>query len=381
MKNKKIILFLVPVIVFFIVGSFFLLQMKKESFSWERVPMATNIYKKNIEISLGEKLPTSKDYGTQFTNPILWLDKDIEEKIMKAGKYQGIISFGHTPIFITLSVIDTQPPVIQNVENITTFIGEEVDLKSKVTVADNSKEDIELIVKGDYSFHKEGIYPLIYEARDFSGNISTANFQLIVKKKVEKPLPSNSSTTIMKTTKGYDITKKNGVYYIKGFIIANKSYALPNTYTPGGLTKETTAAFDKMKAAAKKEGINLNIISGYRSYTKQQSTYNRYVNRDGKKEADRYSARPGHSEHQTGLAFDVNSLEQSFGNTKTGKWLSENCYKYGFILRYPKGKENITGYMYEPWHFRYIGNEAKELYNNGNWITLEEYLGIDSKYD
>ena len=135
-----------------------------------------------------------------------------------------------------------------------------------------------------------------------------------------------------------------------------------------------------MKQDAQKEEISLKIISGYRSYSRQQTLYNNYVKRDGKKEADRYSARAGHSEHQTGLAFDVNSLEQSFGETKAGKWLSDNCYKYGFILRYPKGKEDITGYMYEPWHFRYLGTKAAELYNNGNWITLEEYLGIDSKY-
>ena len=74
-------------------------------------------------------------------------------------------------------------------------------------------------------------------------------------------------------------------------------------------------------------------------------------------------------------------VDTSFENTAAGKWLANNCYKYGFILRYPKGKESITGYIYEPWHFRFIGDEAKNLYNNGNWITLEEYLGIDSVYE
>jgi LAS superfamily LD-carboxypeptidase LdcB len=122
------------------------------------------------------------------------------------------------------------------------------------------------------------------------------------------------------------------------------------------------------------------MISGFRSYSTQNTLYNKYVARDGKAEADRYSARPGHSEHQTGLAFDLNSLDQSFENTKEGKWLAENCWKYGFIIRYPKGKESVTGYMFEPWHVRYLGKEvAKKVYESGK--CLEEYLGITSVYE
>ena len=96
-------------------------------------------------------------------------------------------------------------------------------------------------------------------------------------------------------------------------------------------------------------------------------------------EADRYSARPGHSEHQTGLAFDLNSLDQSFGQTKEGKWIAANSWKYGFILRYPQDKEAQTGYMYEPWHVRYLGKDvAKKVYDSG--LCLEEYLNITSVY-
>ena len=113
----------------------------------------------------------------------------------------------------------------------------------------------------------------------------------------------------------------------------------------------------------------------------QKYLYNSYVSRDGKEEADTYSARPGHSEHQTGLAFDLNSIDISFADTDEGKWVVDNCYKYGFIIRYPEGKDNITGYIYEPWHLRYVGVDlATKLYNQGDWITLEEYYGIDSKY-
>ena len=137
-----------------------------------------------------------------------------------------------------------------------------------------------------------------------------------------------------------------------------------------------------MFADAKAIGLNIYLSSGFRSYSTQKNLYNNYVATDSKTNADTYSARPGHSEHQTGLAFDVNQIDNSFDNTNEAVWLSNNCYKYGFILRYPKGKSNETGYMYESWHFRYVGKDlAEKLYNNGDWITIESYFGIESKYN
>ncbi len=188
-----------------------------------------------------------------------------------------------------------------------------------------------------------------------------------------------STTTKASTSKKTTTTEKvTGATYIKGILVVNKSYALPSSYAPG-VNAEAKKAFDRMAADAAKEGLDLWIRSGYRSYSRQKEIYNNYVAEDGKAAADRYSARPGHSEHQTGLAFDVNSLSQSFENTAEGKWLAKNCWKYGFIIRYPKGKESITGYMYEPWHIRYLGaDNAKAVHDSG--LTLEEYLGVDSKY-
>lgn len=166
--------------------------------------------------------------------------------------------------------------------------------------------------------------------------------------------------------------------YIDGILIANKTYPLPQSYAPGW-DPEASAQLNVMFNEASREGIRLFVKSGYRSYIDQKIVYNGYVKRDGQQAADTYSARPGHSEHQTGLAFDLNSLSVSFENTPEGKWLAENCYKYGFIIRYPKGKEHITGYMYEPWHVRYLGIEkAKEVYESG--LCLEEFLGITSVY-
>lgn len=168
---------------------------------------------------------------------------------------------------------------------------------------------------------------------------------------------------------------------IKGILLANKHYPLPQSYAPGE-SKEARAAFERMKVAAKAEGIALHAFSTYREFARQEVLYKGYVAKDGQKAADRYSARPGFSEHQTGLAFDIGEAGQeqhwasaSFGATAGGKWLKANAHKFGFILRYPEGAENLTGYMHESWHFRYVGTPAaSEIFAKG--LTLEQYLGV-----
>ena len=172
-------------------------------------------------------------------------------------------------------------------------------------------------------------------------------------------------------------------------VLVNKYNKLQSNYTPqnlqnvsygsGKLRKEAATAFNQMCAAAKKEGITIYGGSGYRSYSHQLTLYNNYVARDGKKEADTYSARAGYSEHQTGLAMDVMNARWGYiaETDKEYTWLINNSYKYGFILRYLKGKEEITGYMYEPWHYRYVGVElATEITKLG--ITYDEYIAKNS---
>ncbi|MGN1481395.1 D-alanyl-D-alanine carboxypeptidase family protein [Porcipelethomonas sp.] len=176
----------------------------------------------------------------------------------------------------------------------------------------------------------------------------------------------------------HEIIEENGLTYIDGILIANKSYSMPADYDPGA-SEEALAAFDRMQADAAAEGLDIYISSGYRSYYDQERIYNSYVAEDGQEAADTYSSRPGFSDHQTGLAFDLNSIDDSFGYTAESDWVAANAHKYGFIIRYPKGKEDITGYQYEPWHIRYIGVEkATEVYESG--LCLEEFLGIDSVY-
>lgn len=180
-------------------------------------------------------------------------------------------------------------------------------------------------------------------------------------------------------------------------VLVNKKFALPADYKPKDLVepnipfifkeksekrllrKPAAEALEKLVAGAKKDGILLAGVSGYRSYETQKSLFNNYVKSDGEEAARKYSAEPGHSEHETGLAIDMSGSDgkcaatDCFGGTKEAKWLAEHAPEYGFIIRYPKGKESITGYQYEPWHIRYVGTQmAQEIAAKG--LTLEEYL-------
>lgn len=180
--------------------------------------------------------------------------------------------------------------------------------------------------------------------------------------------------------------------------LVNKQYYLPDTYIPADLIrpaiafsfgneqieksflrKEAGEALTKMFTEAKNSGIELYAVSGYRSYSRQKAVFDEEVNRFGKEKAIMESAVPGSSEHQSGLAMDISSksnkldLNEGFADTNEGKWLAENAHRFGFILRYPKDKEGITNYEYEPWHFRYVGLKAAKIIYDHNW-TLEEYF-------
>ncbi len=170
-------------------------------------------------------------------------------------------------------------------------------------------------------------------------------------------------------------------HYEGDVLIVNKSYSLSSDYNPGGLDPTCSEWFNKLVQGAAEDGINIYLSSGFRSYDYQSQIYNNYVGIYGQDTADTFSARPGHSEHQTGLAIDVNIIDDSFRGTPEAEWIAAHCYEYGFILRYPEGKQSITGYKYEPWHIRYVGTEISyALHDIGPDATLEEYYGIDSKY-
>jgi len=195
-------------------------------------------------------------------------------------------------------------------------------------------------------------------------------------------------------TQRYSISKPGSIWWI-----VNKKRPLPAGYVPPNLSvpnvtrrldkdsesmkidSDITKNIEELFSAAKQAGHPLVFASGYRSEEYQRQLFQRYVREGGQEYADKTSAKPGTSEHQTGLAFDVCEvntdceLETSFSNTNTGRWVKDNAYKYGFIIRYLEGKENETGYTYEPWHLRYVGTDlAKELHSSNR--TMEDYFNV-----
>jgi D-alanyl-D-alanine carboxypeptidase len=197
-------------------------------------------------------------------------------------------------------------------------------------------------------------------------------------------------------------TGKNGAVQVVAkpeslTVLVNKQNSLPSDYEPTDLVypnvpfvfsekiekrkmrKTAADALEQLFAGAEKDGIHLAGVSAYRSYATQKSVYQRYVLKDGEEKAKSYSAVPGTSEHETGLAVDVTgsngkcAAEDCFAGTKEANWIDQHAAEYGFIIRYPKGKAAITGYQYEPWHIRYVGKDlSKEIVSKG--ITLEEYF-------
>ncbi|MGQ8875797.1 D-alanyl-D-alanine carboxypeptidase family protein [Paenibacillus sp. TSA_86.1] len=210
----------------------------------------------------------------------------------------------------------------------------------------------------------------------------------------EDPLMEKRSISALQTTVDSQSVVTNAQAMT---VIVNKQRSLPKGYEPSDLVepdvpfsfegphekrhmrKEAAEALEKLFAGAKADGIELRAVSGYRSYKRQVSIYNNNVKTKGEEYASRVSAVPGRSEHQTGLAIDVSSpsvgnvLEEVFGSSKEGKWLDEHAAEYGFIIRYPKGQESKTGYVYEPWHIRYVGTDiAPDVVKSG--LTLEDYF-------
>lgn len=235
----------------------------------------------------------------------------------------------------------------------------------------------------------------------FKTPIDTSSIEKVVKKEPKKVNIPTSNTT--QTTNNWWVypneiypTKRDGDDLL---VLVNKQYRLPSTYAPSDLVKASNAGIRRGESYylrnilindlanlindAKSNGIDLSIVSGYRSYQTQLSTYNRWLAKNNNNVAyvDTFSARAGHSQHQLGTAIDFSTNEigdrlgGEFTNTKASKWLVENAYRYGFVLSFPKGYEHITGYKFESWHYRYIGiDDASNIHNSNS--TLEIYLRI-----
>ncbi len=197
---------------------------------------------------------------------------------------------------------------------------------------------------------------------------------------LDKKFYENKKEAINQNTELVLVNKYN---YLKEDFIPENLQSINSNYALGNMKLVSYAkeAFEKLSHAAKQEKLNIIAMSTYRSYNYQVNLYNRYVENDGKEAADTYSGRPGHSEHQTGLAVDVYNIKETytnFENTKEFTWMQEHAHEYGFILRFPKDKVNETGYQYESWHYRYVGKDIAK-YIKDNKISFEEYCATVKK--
>ncbi|MGL5540631.1 MAG: M15 family metallopeptidase, partial [Erysipelotrichaceae bacterium] len=200
-----------------------------------------------------------------------------------------------------------------------------------------------------------------YRARDAFGNESVRVVAISIKAAPVLKVPTEIPAKVQPT-------------YINTILLVNKTYAIPQDYV-SPQKGEAYARLQEMLMTAAQAGHPIALLSGYRSYQQQATLFQKYVNTHGLANAQMFSARPGHSEHQSGLGYDIGSISNAFAETTAYAWLQENAASYGFIERYPNGKTHITGYVFEPWHYRYVGVLHAQAMK-AKALTLEEYLGV-----
>ena len=382
-KKKKIVIIVLSVILTLSVICllYWRMDMQQRRKIYDDMKMEFNIpetieYGSEIQ---AKDLIQSHEGGTLTNLPELDTKKKGEQKLLFRMTKNGI----EREFSCTVTVKDTQPPeIVLKEETVTIESGSAFDPADNIQsvsdpvdgslplLTDDSKEKAGYTIEHKIDTDTPGTYTVTIQAKDSSDNKSSAEYQVIVNRQPSKDSSSSSDKTTASSGSSSSTIQPT---YIKGILLVNKQYALPRSY--GGTDQTAYNALIKLQDAASRAGYSMPLLSGYRSYDYQAQLYENYVARDGQAAADRYSARPGHSEHQSGLAFDVGDIDYDFGKTARGKWLAAHCAEFGFILRYPQGKESITGYMYEPWHIRYVGiNAAKTIMNNS--LTLEEYLGV-----
>lgn len=298
----------------------------------------------------------------------------------KIGKYT--ISFTYNYFYMNrtdemnVDIVDTTKPEFKKTtdEIEVNLNDEKFDFNSYFSVYDLSKVSIEYD-KTKIDFSKEGSYDMVVSCHDESGNSNSFKSKVVISdnsKQTTKSKETSSNNNSNEKITPYNIKSPT---IVNNIMIVNKKHPLPSTYVNSD-TSKAQSQIKKMINDMRSNGYDIATnFSGYRSFQYQKNLYDNYVKNDGQSKADTYSARPGYSEHQTGLAFDL--LHQSGSlveKSKEANWIAKNAHKYGFIVRYQSGKESITGYKAEPWHLRYIGDKAIEIYNSG--LCLEEYLNV-----
>lgn len=364
LKNRKavIIVACIAVVIIAVALGLFISQpkVKEDSFTFE--------YGKKVEIDtsaiFGDNSDKVKDIEVDYSSLKMVKDKDYPE----VGEYELPFTYktmtNHSDK-LKVTVKDTTKPKFTSFsEKIEVTKGnKDFDFKKHFKASDLSSCTLDINTK-DVNFDKEGDYTAKVTATDAHKNKESKKFTVVVKAEEKTAIASA------------DNEQKVSPYYKNGILIVNKKHPVPPGFG-GGVNQTALAAVNRMISDMKAEGLSVDsTTSNYRSYSYQNTLYQNYVNAYGKASADTFSARPGYSEHQTGLAFDLR--EPGGGslltNSKATSWVAKNAHKYGLIVRYQSGKEWITGYQAEPWHVRYVGDIATSIYNSG--LSLEEYLGV-----
>ena len=321
------------------------------------------------EIELGDSIDINKmilkDFNDSFEitmqDDALWeyINSD-KEKYIPTGEYEVSVKNKDKKVKYIIKVKDTIKPEFETFTKTVYVSKNEKNIRWDDFYTGSDLTKVKLKVDDSkVNYEKEGTYPIKVTLKDVSGNKAQKKAEVVVGDKRE------SSKEVV-----------NGATYVDGILIVNKKHPIPSDFASGE-DPEAGQKIRELIADMQSNGYNIaSNYSGYRSHAYQTNLYNNYVQQSGKEAADTYSARPGYSEHETGLCFDlIDGNGALVESAPEAKWIKENAHKYGFILRYPEGKEDITGYMHEPWHLRYVGKSvAKKIYENN--LTLEEYLNV-----
>ncbi|MEF2608604.1 MAG: M15 family metallopeptidase [Faecalicoccus sp.] len=319
-----------------------------------------------------EDLKRIKDFKIDLSDIKNEKDKEYPE----VGNYECKVTYSkwfipHTSS-IQIQVEDTTKPKFSKFSDVVEIpLGSDqnYDFSSYFLAEDLSETSIQYKTE-EVDFLNPGDYRMMIIASDTYGN--SIEKECIVRVQYEKETSSPNKPAENEEDQS---VVSSDPYYVQGIMVVNKKHGLPANYAPQE-NAEAGAKIRQLIADMQRQGYAISSsYSGYRSYSYQSSLYNNYVNSYGQAQADRFSARPGYSEHQTGLAFDLKHSNGTLVETTPEvNWIAAHAHEYGFIVRYPSGKESVTGYMPEPWHLRYVGDQASAIYASG--LTLEEYLGI-----
>ena len=339
------------------------------------------------EVELGEDFSLVDLADDSFSGEFTIVEKDSifdSKGMIPMGEYKFVVEDAHSRGRFTVVVRDTTKPSFTKFSDVIQITDDVESIDWSEYFVGKDFSGVSLNVDGNVDFGCVGEFPIDVILEDGEKNkVKKSALVVIDKEKVVETAGENSDVNTNSNTNGND----NNVLapstfsdvsptYVQGILVVNKLHPIPADFAYG---EDPTAGVQIRKLIADMQSLGYSIstsYSGYRSNAYQRNLYNGYVASSGQAAADTYSARPGFSEHETGLAFDlIDGSGQLVESEAEAEWIRNHAHEYGFIVRYPFGKESITGFMPEPWHLRYIGARAGEIYSSG--LCLEEFLGVE----